>query len=55
MKKVCHKQLSLRYYIGGITGEYSTPAVYFVSDEDVEEFDKMFPPKKKEKLPGQLF
>ena len=26
-----------------------------MSEEEVEEFDKTFPPKKKEKLPGQIF
>lgn len=34
-------------YLGGISGEYSTPQGYFVSDEKVEEFDKNFPPKEK--------
>ncbi len=42
-------------YFDGISGEYSTPAVYFVSDEYVNAFDKDFPQKKKLKLPGQLF
>lgn len=42
-------------YLKGITGVYQTPAGYYVKDEDVEEFDKSFPPKKKLKLPGQLF
>lgn len=36
-------------------GEYSTPSVYFVNDDDVEEFDKLFPPKEKKVLPGQIF
>lgn len=39
----------------GITGVYSTPEGYFVSEEETEEFDKSFPPKEKLKLPGQLF
>ena len=42
-------------YLDGITGVYQTPQGYYVSDEDVEEFDKDFPPKEKLKLPGQIF
>ena len=42
-------------YLKGITGEYTTPDGYFVSEEEAEEFDKNFPPKEKLKLPGQLF
>ena len=42
-------------YLSGITGEYSTPDVYMVSAEDADEFDRSFPKKKKEKLPGQIF
>ena len=42
-------------YLDGITGVYQTPQGYYVSDKDVEEFDKDFPPKKKLKLPGQIF
>ena len=42
-------------YLDGITGVYQTPAGYYADDEDVEEFDKRFPPKEKRKLPGQLF
>ena len=42
-------------YLGGVTGVYRTPQGYYVSDEDVEEFDRSFPPKVKLKLPGQLF
>ena len=42
-------------YLDGITGVYQTPQGYYVDDEDVEEFDKGFPPKEKLKLPGQLF
>lgn len=41
-------------YLDGITGAYQTPQGYFVPDEDVEAFDKSFPPKEKLKLPGQL-
>lgn len=36
-------------------GVYQTPQGYYVKDEDVEEFDKQFPPKERKKLPGQLF
>ena len=42
-------------YLNGITGEYATPAGYFVEEKEAEEFDKMFPYKEKKKLPGQLF
>ncbi len=42
-------------YLNGITGVYQTPKGYYVSDEDVEEFDNGFPPKEKLKLPGQIF
>ena len=42
-------------YLDGITGVYQTPQGYYVKDEDVEAFDKDFPPKEKRKLPGQIF
>ena len=42
-------------YLDEITGVYQTPQGYYVSDEDVEEFDKGFPPKEKLKLLGQIF
>ena len=42
-------------YLDSISGVYQTPAGYYVSDSDVEEFDKDFPPKEKQKLPGQIF
>ena len=42
-------------YLEGVTGVYQTPQGYYVDDSDVENFDKEFPPKKKEKLPGQIF
>ncbi|HBZ64991.1 MAG TPA: GNAT family N-acetyltransferase [Lachnospiraceae bacterium] len=42
-------------YLDGITGEYATPQGYYVDEKAAEEFDKMFPPKEKLKLPGQLF
>lgn len=42
-------------YLNGVTGIYRTPEGYYVSDTEVEEFDKHFPPKEKLKLPGQIF
>lgn len=42
-------------FLDGVTGVYHTPKGYFVDDEDVEDFDKSFPPKQKLKLPGQIF
>ena len=42
-------------YLKGITGVYQTPEGCYVADEDVEKFDQLFPPKKKLKLPGQIF
>ena len=42
-------------YLDGVTGVYQTPQGYYVADADVEEFDKRFPPKEKQKLPGQIF
>ena len=42
-------------YLNGITGVYQTPKGYYVSDFDVEEFDKEFQPKEKLKLPVQIF
>lgn len=41
-------------YLEGITGVYAPPQGYFVDEADCEEFDKAFPPKEKQKLPGQL-
>lgn len=42
-------------YLDGITGEYATPQGYFVDEAAAEEFDKEFPYKEKQKLPGQIF
>ena len=42
-------------YLDGITGVYQTPNGYYVEDDDVDAFDKSFPPKQKLKLPGQIF
>lgn len=42
-------------YLDGITGEYETPAGYFVDEAKADEFDKGFPCKEKLTQPGQLF
>ena len=42
-------------YLNGVTGVYQTPKGYYVDEAETEEFDKGFPPKEKQKLPGQLF
>ena len=42
-------------YLDGITGEYETPAGYFVYEAKADEFDKGFPYKEKLTQPGQLF
>ena len=42
-------------YLFGITGEYTPPHGYFVSEQDVLMFDESFPYKEKKKLPGQIF
>ena len=42
-------------WLDDVTGVYQTPQGYYVSDKEVEEFDKGFPYKEKLKLPGQLF
>ena len=42
-------------YLDGITGVYTPPAGYFVSESEAEDFDRNFPEKQKLKLPGQLF
>ena len=42
-------------YLKDVTGVYQTPAGYYVDPDDAEAFDATFPPKKKQKLPGQLF
>lgn len=42
-------------YFDGITGEYATPQGYFVNEDEAEAFDQQFPPKVKQKLPGQLW
>ena len=42
-------------YLDDVTGVYKTPQSYYVDESEVEAFDKGFPPKQKEKLPGQIF
>lgn len=42
-------------FLDGITGTYTDPSGYFVDDSSVDEFDTNFPPKKKLRLPGQIF
>ena len=42
-------------YLDGITGVYHTPSGYEVDPSDVETFDREFPVKEKQTLPGQLF
>ena len=42
-------------YLDDVTGVYLTPQGCYVKDEEVEAFDLGFPPKEKQKLPGQIF
>ena len=45
-------------YLDGVTGEYATPEGYFTAEQNpeaFEAFDALFPPKEKQKLPGQIF
>lgn len=42
-------------FLNGITGTYRDPAGYFVAESEAEAFDPQFPPKEKQKLPGELF
>ena len=42
-------------YLDGVTGVYRTPQGCYVDDQDVEDFDRDFPPKEKLRLPGQIF
>lgn len=42
-------------FLDGVTGVYRTPEGYFVDDAQVDEFDRQFPHKEKQTLPGQLF
>ena len=42
-------------YLKDVTGVYQTPSGYYVPDEEVESFDRLFPYKEKLRLPGQIF
>ena len=42
-------------YLSGALGEYIIPQGYFSDENKVDEFDKKFPKKKKEKLESQIF
>lgn len=42
-------------YLAGVTGEYGPPQGYDVDEAEAEIFDREFPPKVKQKLPGQIF
>lgn len=45
-------------FLDGISGLYKDPEGYFICEKDpdgFEEFEASFPPKEKQKLPGQLF
>ncbi len=42
-------------YLKDVTGVYQTPKGYYVPDEEVESFDRLFPYKEKLRLPGQIF
>lgn len=42
-------------YLADVTGVYQTPQGYYVEDAAVDAFDQDFPPKVKQKLPGQIF
>lgn len=41
-------------FLDAITGIYKDPEGYFVNQTEAEAFDAHFPPKEKQKLPGQL-
>lgn len=41
--------------LSGVTCVYQTPKGYVVDDQDVDAFDRAFPLKKKQRLPGQIF
>lgn len=41
-------------FLNGVEGTYKDPDGYFVNPDAAEAFDKQFPPKEKQVLPGQL-
>ena len=42
-------------FLARVKGVYHDPTGYFVDEAEAEAFDKQFPPKVKQKLPGQLW
>ena len=42
-------------FLDGKKGEYFIPEAYFIDENKAEEYDKLFPEKIKQRLPGQLF
>lgn len=42
-------------FLDGVTGTYQDPEGYLVDEAEAKRFDAQFPPKEKQKLPGQLF
>lgn len=42
-------------FLTGVIGTYQDPKGYFVDEAEAERFDARFPPKEKQRLPGQLF
>ncbi|WP_306569171.1 GNAT family N-acetyltransferase [Faecalispora jeddahensis] len=42
-------------FLDGVTGTHRDPEGYLVDEAEAERFDAQFPPKEKQKLPGQLF
>ena len=45
----------IKGYLDHTRGEYFTPQGYFIDETKVDVFDRQFPPKKKLKMPGQIF
>lgn len=41
-------------FLNGFSGEYTTPACYFVDEAEVEAFDRRFPPKERLKTATQI-
>lgn len=42
-------------FLNAVTGEYAPPQGYLVDASQADAFDAQFPPKEKQKLPGQIF
>ena len=47
--------IDLTYGTSLTRSEYGICCPFYVDPDDAEAFDATFPPKKKQKLPGQLF